>query len=176
MAGWVVEQFTEMPVFHGMDRSEIEAILAITHTHRFRAGEAIISEGDRGNALYLLDHGRAEVRRVLGGKTRVVASLEAKTVFGEMALLGDARRSASVVAVTDARCGIVSRADFDHLVGQGGPGASKLLRNIANLLAVRMHSLVTALDQVADRLGPADADLRSALDRVREDHFSPWSL
>jgi rhodanese-related sulfurtransferase len=59
--------------------------------------EVIIREGDEGDFYYLIESGRAQVTRVVGGMTKILAELTSGDVFGEEALLSDAMRNATVV-------------------------------------------------------------------------------
>jgi rhodanese-related sulfurtransferase len=59
--------------------------------------EVIIREGDEGDFYYLIESGRAQVTRVVGGMTKLLAELKSGDVFGEEALISDATRNATVV-------------------------------------------------------------------------------
>ena len=84
-------------------------------TKSYAAGEVIVRQGDRGDAFYVLRRGRARVE--VGPERRVVGSLEPGNYFGEMALLGDDARTASVVAEDDCECAVLGRAPFVEAFG-----------------------------------------------------------
>ena len=79
-------------------------------TKSYEAGEVIVRQGDVGDAFYVLRRGRARVE--VGSERRVVGSLEPGNYFGEIALLGDDARTASVVADHDCECAVLARAPF----------------------------------------------------------------
>jgi CRP/FNR family cyclic AMP-dependent transcriptional regulator len=68
-----------------------------------RAGEAFFSEGEIGDAVYVLEEGRADVVKSRDGRSMVLASLKPGACFGEVALVAISPRNASVRAVTDCR-------------------------------------------------------------------------
>ncbi|CAE7540999.1 pkar1, partial [Symbiodinium microadriaticum] len=79
----------------------------------FAAGTTIVREGDRGRKFYIIKEGSA---KVLVGESEV-GSLEGGQYFGEMALLDDEVRKASVVAVTQCECFALDRPTFNRILG-----------------------------------------------------------
>ena len=79
-------------------------------------GEAVIREGDGGEDYYLVAAGRLQVERMVGGAKVVLAELKSGDAFGEEALVSEAKRNASVVALSDAQILRVRRSDFDELL------------------------------------------------------------
>lgn len=82
---------------------------------RFPAGEIIFRQGDPGDFVYTIISGDVEVVRNEPDGESVLARLAPGQYFGEMALLSDAPRTASVRAVTDVEVVTLSRADFSTL-------------------------------------------------------------
>jgi CRP-like cAMP-binding protein len=80
---------------------------------RHAAGAVIIKQGDKGNKFYILKDGMA--RAEVDGKE--VGQLKMGTYFGEMALLDDDVRKASVVATTNCECFVLDRATFTRILG-----------------------------------------------------------
>jgi serine/threonine protein kinase/CRP-like cAMP-binding protein len=80
---------------------------------RHAAGTVIIRQGDKGNKFYILKDGMA--RAEVDGKE--VGQLKMGTYFGEMALLDDDVRKASVVATTNCECFVLDRATFTRILG-----------------------------------------------------------
>lgn len=79
----------------------------------FPAGTTIIREGDRGRKFYILKDGTAQV--MIGGEE--VGQLESGNYFGEMALLDDEVRKASVIATSPCECFVLDRPTFNRILG-----------------------------------------------------------
>src|SRR6187551_3443895 len=83
---------------------DLSAVFEVTpmQTVKLRAGDTIISEGDDGNTAFLIVSGSVQVSVGKEPKAKLVATLTAGDVFGEMSLIEAGPRSATVKAVTDA--------------------------------------------------------------------------
>ncbi len=86
----------------------------VTQSH-FEAGEIIFSQGDLGDAFYIILEGQAEIIIEEDGASRVVAVLSAGEYFGELALLNNHRRSAAVRCKNPMNVLSMRRADFNAL-------------------------------------------------------------
>ena len=94
-------------------------------------GEVILREGDEGDYYYLVAGGRFQVERLVGGARVVLAELKSGDAFGEEALVSEAKRNATVTAITDAELLRVRRGDFNELLRE------PLLRRLSFHEAVR---------------------------------------
>src|SRR5258707_15777152 len=83
-------------------------------TRSAKAGEIIFKEGDEADQLFVIKSGQIEIQ--LGNRT--LAELSANSIFGEMALIDDAPRSATAVAKTDVELVPISEKQFLFLVSQ----------------------------------------------------------
>jgi CRP-like cAMP-binding protein len=99
-------------LFSALAGEDLAEIAVIAEEIERDAGETIVVEGEPGDALYFVLDGRVRVHR---GDT-AVAELGAREVFGEMALLDAAPRSASVSALTDVTLLAIGRDDFDDIM------------------------------------------------------------
>src|SRR5690242_5666363 len=81
-------------------------------TLRFRAGETILTEGEAGDTAFVILSGSVGVSVGKAGNARVLGTLEAGEVFGEMSLIEPGPRSATVRAVTDVECVATSYDSF----------------------------------------------------------------
>lgn len=79
-----------------------------------KAGEKIFNEGDPAAELYVIKSGRVEIQQ----GNRLLGTLEANDIFGEMALIDPAPRSASAIATTDAALVPISKKQFLILVSR----------------------------------------------------------
>jgi len=92
-------------LFTGLDDSQLDALSAFTFNKNFKAGELVVEEGHTGNGLYVVVSGNVEVIKGLeSDRPQVLNHLGAGDVFGEMALLGEWPRTATVRAVDDVEC------------------------------------------------------------------------
>ena len=92
-------------LFSGLDEQQLDAVASLTFQKKFSPGELIVEEGHTGNGLYAIISGNVEAVKSLGtAQERTVNRLGAGEVFGEMALLGEWPRTASVRAIDEVEC------------------------------------------------------------------------
>ena len=116
-----------MPIFEGLDRRELERIAASMKQRTFRAGDTVTTEGQGGVGFFVIEDGTARV--TVGGEDR--RTLGSGDYFGEVALLTDSPRTATIKAETDLRCYGMTSWDFKPLVETHGSIAWKLLQAMA---------------------------------------------
>ena len=101
-AGHVLSQ---VPLFAGLEEDALNALAGFTFTKTFEPGEAIVEEGHTGNGLYVVLTGRVEVIKSDGtDHAQVLATLGTGEPFGELALLGEWKRTATVRAIDETTC------------------------------------------------------------------------
>ncbi|WNG37588.1 cyclic nucleotide-binding domain-containing protein [Archangium violaceum] len=102
----------EVHVFSQNDVDDVAAVAAIAREARFRAGERVYSEGDPGDALYVIVEGAVDA--ISNGEH--VLRMRAKETFGDLSLLDGAPRPNDIVAVEDTRVLVIDRRDFLDLL------------------------------------------------------------
>ncbi|MCO5595859.1 hypothetical protein L7F22_049910 [Adiantum nelumboides] len=111
----VYEKFLEdVPLLKSLDKYERAAISDVLKTEYFEAGQNIIVEGQAGDRFYLLEEGEAEAKK--GGK--VLMRYKRGDYFGELALLNNKPRAATVCAATKCKCASIDRQSFKRLCGK----------------------------------------------------------
>ena len=105
-------------------------------TWRVRAGGVIFREGEQADELFVIKSGYVRIQ--IGN--RMVAELTADDIFGEMALIDSASRSATAVAITDVELVPITEKQFLFLVGQTPYFALKVMRTLAQRLRVTNKS------------------------------------
>ena len=103
-------------------------------TLRFDAGEPIVSEGERAETAFLIVSGTVEVSVGEGKKSKVVATLGPGEVFGEMCLIEPGRRSATVRALTEAACRVISYEEFMASIQEDPADAIQFMRTLVQRL------------------------------------------
>ena len=102
--------FSQLPPAH------IDELLRRFERIEAKKGEVIISEGAEGDYYYLVESGRCQVARMVGGVSMTLAELKSGDTFGEEALVSEARRNASVTMKIDGSLLRLSKQDFDALL------------------------------------------------------------
>ncbi len=109
------ESLRNGPLAH-LPTANIGQLLNRIETIAVWADEVIIREGEEGDYYYLIDTGRAQVTRLVGGVNIVLADLKAGDVFGEEALVSDAKRNATITMMTNGVLLRLGRQDFLNLL------------------------------------------------------------
>ena len=109
----IEDTLSQVPLFSQLSRKDLKRLAKGTVTRQFGKGAVIVKEGDQAIAFYLMRSGRAEVvKGAEGSSPRGLNPVGPGDFFGEMALLDGYLRSASVRALEDTECLVLSRWDF----------------------------------------------------------------
>lgn len=125
-----VEALQRVALFAGLDDREFEEIGRLLKERRFAAGETVVMEGSGGAAFFLIDSGEAVVS--IRGVEQ--ATLKKGDHFGEIALIDEGPRSATVTATTELVCHGLTFWEFRPLVQGNGAIGWKLLESLATML------------------------------------------
>jgi CRP-like cAMP-binding protein len=119
-----------VPLFADLDKRELEGLASTMKERTFNAGHTIASEGQTGIGFFVIAEGTAKVTQ--GGEER--ATLGPGDYFGEIALLDDGMRTASVVADSKLKAYGLTSWEFRPLVEGNASIAWKLLKTMAKRL------------------------------------------
>jgi CRP-like cAMP-binding protein len=107
----------KVSILGALSRSQLNTLAKWAEVVDFEEGETVVKRGDKGNGLYLILDGSADVRR----NGRSLARLEAGQFFGEMSLFDDQPRSADVVALSTSKLAVLQKWEFwGFAAGQPG--------------------------------------------------------
>ncbi len=122
-----VERLKRAPLFEGLSRKELVQLARMTDDVEVPAGRVLCKEGDIGREFFVLVDGKVDVAK----NGRRVARLGAGDFVGEISLLEQTPRSATVTATTPLRFFVLTSRDFRQLV-EDNPGVErKVLRALA---------------------------------------------
>jgi CRP/FNR family cyclic AMP-dependent transcriptional regulator len=130
MAGAPVEALQRVPLFADLSGDELAQIALLFKERHFSAGETVVKEGSDGAAFFLIESGEATVS-VAGAKRE---SLRPGDYFGEIALIDEGVRSATITATSDLVCYGLTFWEFRPLLIENGAISLKMLQSLAKKL------------------------------------------
>ena len=151
------EILRRIPLFQHMTYKELLSILGIARGRQFEKGQNIIKEGEQGDEVYVLFRGKVDVLKS-GLK---IAQLKAGGHFGEMGLVDQAPRSATVSAVEDTSAISIDRDSLLKLMRRDSLLAVKLLWSFVQVLSERLRNTndaLTSLNLEIDRIRAKTTD------------------
>ena len=151
-------EFSECGLTKNLSEAQSHEVEQYFELMDFEAGSCLFEEGDRGDRLYLIASGTLDVLAGQRPAAEVDLTLRLQTytcgsLLGEMSLIDNLPRSATVMCRTNARCYVLDRENFERLQ-MSSPGlALALMANIAAVLASRLRSANRTINQISEQLG-----------------------
>jgi CRP-like cAMP-binding protein len=130
MRGAPVKVLRRVPLFSDLSQREVQQIARLFKARRFSEGQVVVQEGSGGAAFFVIESGEATV--VVSGKKK--ATLKAGDYFGEIALIDEGKRMATITAASDLLCYGLTYWDFRPVVRANGVIGWKLLQGMAKML------------------------------------------
>ena len=129
-------------LLRGLSPQQVEQLAQASVGQKVVAGHPLMNEGDRPSGLVFLLQGGVEIfKHGPDGQRQSLAKVDAPTLLGEMSLITDRPTSATVVAVTECDCQLLTRAQFQRLLASDSLAAYKLVVVIAGIIAERLGQL-----------------------------------
>jgi CRP/FNR family transcriptional regulator, cyclic AMP receptor protein len=122
------EHLKKVPLFAGIPDAQLQRIANGVKERKFDRGTSIVSAGETGHGFYLIVQGEAEVRR----DGRTIRTMGAGEYFGELALIRNTPRTATVVAKEPTTCLALLPWDFKGILESNPAIAIRLLETVAN--------------------------------------------
>src|SRR5579871_2765462 len=125
-----IDLLKRVPLFSGCSKEELGKVAKVADEIDLREGKTLITEGTPGREFFVLVDGTAEIRR----KGKKIDTAGPGDFFGEMALLSDQPRNATVVATSAVDALVVTARNFRALVESNPLIALKVMRAVADRL------------------------------------------
>jgi CRP/FNR family cyclic AMP-dependent transcriptional regulator len=122
-----VQALKRVPLFEGLSKKELTELARVTEDLEVPAGEVLCKEGDTGQEFFVIVDGKTEIT----SKGKPVAARGGGDFVGEIALLEDTKRTATVTAKTPLRVFVLTRQDFRFLVNNNPSVEQKVMRALA---------------------------------------------
>lgn len=167
-----IQDLRKSPLFEGLSDDELQQLMDNAQPVSLRAGEVLMRQGEAGDTAYVVMSGEFEVHKQSGQSKIKIDIRNPGDVLGEMALLSQSPRSATVTAATDCEALCISKEVFDRLLATSPSAALAVLHWVMARLSQndallhqqeRMAALGTLSAGLAHELNnPAAAAQRSA--------------
>ena len=132
----------QWPLLGDLPPEELQRVIAIARRRTFTHGEVVFHEGDPGDALHLIEKGRFAIRVSTPlGERATLAIRGPGELFGEMALITSAPRSATVAALEPAETYSIGQIEFEEL-RRAHPGVNSILVSVLANAVRRMDELL----------------------------------
>lgn len=139
----LIELIRDVEIFRGLTDTELEEIVAICQSRQLKAGENLVEEGDIGEEFFLITKGSFEI--IVGAAqaySRIVLHMGEGQLIGEMALIDQGRRSATVRALEDPTLvQVIRNDDFLELCERNTRVGFVVMHNMAADLSFKLRHL-----------------------------------
>jgi CRP-like cAMP-binding protein len=144
----MLDALKQVPLFDQLSTRDLKKILRILHERTYQPGEVVFREGDPGAGMFIVRKGKVNiVIKRPDGSEQILSPIAERQFFGEMALLESAPRSASAVA--SEKCELLGffQPDLESLIERDSKLGSKVVWNLARLMASRLRGMNDVLRQ-----------------------------
>ena len=131
---------SSVPVFDTLSRHQLRKIHNLIHIREFEEGEIVFRQDDPGVGMYIVREGLVDVYTEYSDMTkRKIASMKSGDFFGEIALLNDSKRSATITAARKSRLFCLFRPDLLSVMDSDPKLGMRLIYRLSQIVAERLR-------------------------------------
>ncbi|WP_119418949.1 cyclic nucleotide-binding domain-containing protein [Desertibaculum subflavum] len=135
-----------IPLLHDLSYADARRFVGVGRLKRCHTGDVLVRQGDVGRDMFVVIGGEVEVRRIdRKGASKRVAALGRGDVFGEMAYLSEAPRTADVVALTEGEVLVLNQQTMQRAIQEMPAVAARVLFNLSLILSDRLGKTTAKL-------------------------------
>ena len=146
-----VQMLRRVPLFSGVDPTKLKLLAFTSDRVHYAAGEILFRQGDNGDAAYVILTGRADILVEAPGGQIKVAEVENNSIVGEIAILCDVPRTATVKAQSRLVTLRIAKETFFRLLTEFPQIAIEIMRELARRLEKTNEQLRLAVSRAAER-------------------------
>jgi CRP/FNR family transcriptional regulator, cyclic AMP receptor protein len=165
----IVDVLKDVPIFEELNRREIQSIARIAYHRSYAEGEVIVHEGEAAAGMYIIVGGEVNVTKQSEDGTIIrLATLGDGAFFGDVGLLDDSPRTATVTATRDSQMVSFFRPELLGLIDSEPKLASKIIFKLAQVLGARLRFTNNALERAQADIDNLKMALSQATQTTRE--------
>jgi len=111
------DRLVKVPLLEMMEPEQIAKLVDVMTTRRYEPNQNIVKQGDFGDEFFILSNGSAKVWAKIGDDEQEFVRFYGGELFGELALLNNAKRAATVTTLTRTECLVLGRKQFERVLG-----------------------------------------------------------
>lgn len=137
----IIRALSNIPLFNGLNARQIKSIAKRFSALKYAEGDVIVAQGKVGIGLFIVESGRVEVLRERVDGTKVMLEiLGTNSFFGELSLLDEEPRTASVIAIEPTVCLAITRLDFLDVLNEDVDIPILMMKELARRLRLALES------------------------------------
>lgn len=145
----ITDYWAKTPLFQLIPKHQIASLVDNMHCRHFDKGETIFNEGDQGAGAILIQQGSVQI----SSKKVKLTTLSEGDFFGEIALAQTDKRTADAVAIEDSELVFLLKQDIEEWISYEPKHASQFLKNLAEVLALRLQKMNHIINKPIDYNG-----------------------
>ncbi|MBN1378869.1 MAG: Crp/Fnr family transcriptional regulator [Gammaproteobacteria bacterium] len=136
------DRLKSIPLFADLNDSDRELLAGTQVARKFQKNVIVLHEGDQSNALYIVESGQVKVSKINEeGKEVVLCILGEGDHFGEMSLIDDEPRSASIITKTVCEFSVIRKQEFEQVLNANPELALAMMRSLCQRLRAADRSI-----------------------------------
>ncbi len=139
-----VEALRKIPLFRGIDETKLRLLAFISDRMEFKTGERLCTQGEEGDSAFIILQGAADVLVDTPDGEKTVAQVKENSIVGEIAILCDVPRTATLIAASDMDILTISKDDFLKMLKEFPEMSLEVMRTLALRLERTTRDLAAA--------------------------------
>lgn len=145
-----VETLRTIPMFRSIEPGKLRLLAFISERNTFRPGEVMCTQGEPGDSAFIILDGEGDILVDSGREQRKVAEIKKNDVVGEMSLLCDMPRTATVKASSEITALTISKDNFFRILQEFPEVSLEIMRVLARRLERTTRDLAEVRGQLSD--------------------------
>lgn len=142
-------EITRFEIFESLTPLEASIVERIAYRRSFKPGERIVNEGDAAVGLYLLQSGEVKIFKTIKNRQIELATMQEGSFFGELTLLKERKRSATIIATEPTEVLCLFRPDFLDILKNNPSICAKFLPRFCTTILNRINNMYDEIQKVS---------------------------